>query len=55
MPSKVEKFFELMEYEPKPGQSKLDAWDLRRLWTFAWRRSGDAMVRGQKPREPDLK
>lgn len=29
----------------------MDAWDLRRLYTFAFRRQNDAQKRGQKPRD----
>ena len=31
--------------------SYVDAWDLRRLYTYAWRRQNDAAKRGQVPRD----
>ncbi|OLP76354.1 hypothetical protein AK812_SmicGene43723 [Symbiodinium microadriaticum] len=49
----VAKLFSDVGFVPKSAQqANWDAWDLRRLWTFLWRRSADAMKRGQRPRDP---
>ncbi len=43
----------LLKFECKnPKQEAYtDAWDLRRLYTFAFKRQGDAAKRGQRPRD----
>ena len=47
----VEKLFRDVDHIPKnPKQGYDDAWDLRRLWTFLWRRQKDSYKRGQVPR-----
>lgn len=50
--SKVKKLYEQVGIEPKIGsrQFYLDAWDLRRLYSFSLRRQKDAKKRGQRPR-----
>ena len=53
----VQKLFDDVGYVPPKGQEQQanwDAWDLRRLWTFLWRRSQDALKRGQHPRDRSL-
>ena len=51
----VVELFKDVKFQPKsPQQANWDAWDLRRLWTFLWRRSGDAAKRGQIPRDRAL-
>ena len=47
----VAKLYELVEVDPAERQVYLQAWDLRRLYTFAWRRQRDSYKRGQTPRE----
>ena len=47
----VEKLYELVGVDPKQGASYTEAWDLRRLITFGWKRQLDSFKRGQTPRE----
>ena len=48
----VESLFQKVAYTPKQtSQASWDAWDLRRLWTFLWRRQKDAAVREQTPKD----
>lgn len=49
----VKALFSLVKLDPAdPTDSYLDAWDLRRLYTYAWRRQNDAAKRKQIPRDP---
>lgn len=50
---KVRELYSLVKYDTKDPKkdSYHDAWDLRRLYTFAWRRHRDAQKRGQSPRD----
>lgn len=48
----VNKLFSLFKYKPsKPKEAYTVAWDLRMLYTFAYRRQNDAQKRGQTPRD----
>ena len=48
----VLQLFKAMHFQPaRPNQAYLDAWDLRRLWTYTWRRQRDAQLRDQTPRD----
>ena len=48
----VLKLYDLVKYSPKDGkQSYKDGWDLRRLYTFTFRRQLDAFKRKQTPRD----
>ena len=53
--TKVKKLYEGRGCEPNPKlgekQYYLDAWDLRRLYSFALRRQRDAEKRDQTPRD----
>ncbi|CAE7858911.1 unnamed protein product, partial [Symbiodinium sp. KB8] len=50
--AQVKQLYEHVGIEPKIGnrQYYLDAWDLRRLYSFSLRRQKDAKKRGQRPR-----
>ena len=50
---KVKELYHMVKYDTKDPKkdSYRDAWDLRRLYTFAWRRQRDAQKRGQTPRD----
>lgn len=50
-PEQVTKLYELMQQEAVEGAFYQEAWDLRRLITFAWKRQYDSYKRGQTPRE----
>ena len=49
----VKKLYKLMKFESKniKNDSYCDAWELRRLYTFAFRRQNDAAKRSQRPRD----
>lgn len=48
----VEALYDEVDTNPdKANQFYMDAWDLRRLFTFAWGRQRDAEKRQQVPRE----
>ena len=48
----IKKLYEEVKFEPKdPKSAYKEAWDLRRLYTFAFRRQLDAYKRGQTPRD----
>jgi len=53
----VRALYGLVKYDTaKPKlESYIDAWDLRRLYTFCFRRQRDAAKRGQKPRDPKVR
>ena len=46
--------YEKSKCEPNLGEKQfyMDAWDLRRLYSFGLRRQQDAKKRGQTPRDP---
>ena len=51
LPLKVKKLFSLMKFTPETNkQAYLDAWALRRLIRFAFRRQKDCLKRNQTPR-----
>lgn len=49
----VKKLYKLVKFESKniKNDSYCDAWELRRLYTFAFRRQNDAEKRSQRPRD----
>ena len=47
----VKKLFEDVNYEPGAREVYIAAWDLRQLYTFAFRRQNDATKRNQRPRD----
>lgn len=53
MPLQVRELYRLVKYEPKNAktESYVDAWNLRRLYTFSFRRQLDAAKRDQNPRD----
>ncbi len=50
----VKHMFTLLKYHPTNPKMEAyqDAWHLRRLYTFAFKRQNDAEQRGQRPRDP---
>ena len=48
----VKRLFRMVKHVPEdPSQAAFDAWDLRQLWTYLWKRSKDSVDRGQQPRD----
>lgn len=54
-PIQVEHLYDMVNVSvDSPTQFYREAWDLRRLFTFSWRRSRDAQKRMQAPRVTQL-
>ena len=50
-PVEVRILFQKMAFKPTdPKQEYLDAWSLKHMYTYAWKRYSDAKKRGQTPR-----
>ena len=47
----VKKLFDLVKHDPQGREVYIAAWDLRQLYTFAFRRQNDASKRDQQPRD----
>ena len=47
----VKQLWKDVKYHPKEDHSYKDSWDLRRLYTFCFRRQLDAFKREQTPRD----
>ena len=47
----VNSLFHLVKYTPAGREAYCDAWNLRHLYTFAFRRQKDSDQRGQRPRD----
>ena len=47
----VNSLFHLVKYTPAGREAYCDAWNLRQLYTFAFRRQKDSDQRGQRPRD----
>ena len=43
--------YKLFKHQPRPKEAYVAAWDLRRLYTYAYRRQNDAEKREQVPRD----
>ena len=51
MYEQVKKLFDLVKHKGSKLDARADAWDLRQLYTFAFRRQRDSSKRGQVPRD----
>ena len=47
----VKSLYDLVGYKPGPREAWFDAWNLRQLYTFAFRRQRDCEQRQQQPRD----
>lgn len=48
----VKKLLDMHKVKVGKNDAFVQAWDLRRLYTFAFRRQNDAVKRSQTPRDP---
>lgn len=53
--AQVVKLYKLCSYQPKKKESYTAVWDLRRLYTYSFRRQLDAFKRNQVPRDWGIK